>query len=205
MMQTEKRGLSKREKRLLMALVIIAFTAGMVLYIILPLYSLLHDEEEELGELVLERVQVDTSLAAESYIRDLRNTAAEQHDENSARYLNESLSNEIGRMLTVICEAHKLQPIEQKLSAPKDFAIEGSDEDENKESVFLVVTAAMTLYGDYGDLLRLLDYMTLIDYIRVSRVSHTWSTDLERERDRITIDFEVTMLKNVIFSPDDEG
>ena len=210
MMQTDNKGLSKREKRLLMALLVVALTAGMVLYVILPLYSLLNDEEEEYSELSLERVQIDSSLAAEAYIRDIRDSMAVRHGVYSARYLNESLSNEIGRMLTALCESHRLQPIEQSLSAPRDFVIERDDdedvdEDEDKQTIFLVVSASMTVNGDYSNLLRLLDSIKSIDYIRVSRVTYTWSIDPERERDRITINFEVTMIKDMIFAPVDDG
>ena len=195
-MQTEKKNLNKREKRMLMLLVVVAIFAGMVLYVITPLYNQLNDKKTEYNDITLAKMRMEASVAAERNIRENRDLALGEHAENSARFLSESLSNEIGRMLTALCARHGLQPIDQNLSAPGDFSVDGSSGDD---AAFLVVSAAMTVSGDYARLKSLLDDVAGIDYLRVKSVSFSWSEGLASETIRVSLNFEVSMLKNLEF------
>ena len=202
-MQTEKKSLSKREQVMMLALVVIAVVAVMILYVIIPSYNKLIDKTDELNDLEFERIQVISSIAAEVSIRDNHDTLVAQHGINSSRFLAESMASEIGRMLTSLCDMHELQPIDQSLQPPVDFFIE-PDEDTGsnapapgKDSVFLITTATMTLRGEYYNLMRLLDTVERIDYIRISRVTYVKSQDVTLSADRMVVQFEVTMLKDV--------
>ena len=63
------------------------------------------------------------------------------------------------------------------------------------------MSVEMTLNGEYQNLLSLLDTVEGIDYLRISKLSYVWSVNLEStELDRMSIGFEVTMIKNVDFS-----
>jgi len=199
-MHTEKKGLTKREKVLLLVLIFMATFALMVVYVIIPLYNHLEDLRTEHNLLQIEQTRVEALIANENNLRDGRNQAVDQHKSDSARFLDESHASEIGRMLTVLCETHGLNPLSQVLNDPKDFKID-EDDDSDRDTVFTILTANMVLDGNYQDLLRLLDTVEEIDYLRISNMAYIW--DIRNEftgLDRITINFEVTMVKDVDFS-----
>ena len=216
-MQTEKKGLSKREKALLIIMLVFGSFALMVMFVVLPLYNQLNDKNTEYGYLETEKIQIDVKLAAEAVARDNYTNVYNTLKSNSERFLNPSLSNEIGRMLTSLCENHGLQPISQQLSAPKDFVPAGaagsgnspgnisgnssgnsSGNNSGEGSVFLIVSASMAVKGTYDELKSLLDAVEEIEYFRVTRVSFSRNTaDTELPMDRISLYFEVTMLKDI--------
>jgi len=203
-MQTEKKTLTKREQTMMLALVIIAVFAVMILYVIIPSYNRLVDKQDELSALEYERTNIVAAIAAEQYIRENHSAAVAQHRVNSSGLLAESMTNEIGRMLTSLCERHGLQPIDQNLMRPVDFFIDeddgtstgDNDVGREKDTVFLVITATMTLQGEYGNLMQLLDTVEGIEYIRISRVTYVRSQDSNLRPDRMVVQFEVTMLKD---------
>ena len=219
-MQTEKKGLSRREKVLLIVMLVFGSFALMTMFVILPLYNQLNDMNTEYGYLETERMQTEVKLAAEAVARDNYTNVYNALILNSERFLNPSLSNEIGRMLTSLCERYGLQPISQQLSAPKDFVpagaggsgnVSGSNSGSNSSnnsgnssgnnsgdgSVFLIVSASMAVKGTYDELKDLLDAVENIEYFRVTRVSFSRNTtDTELPLDRISLNFEVTMLKD---------
>ena len=209
-MQAEvKKGLSKREKILLSIVLVFGIFAIMVMFVIIPLYNDLSDKTTLYNELTVQKIQIETKLSTEAATRENHTVVLARHKTNSERFLNTSLSNEIGRMLTTLCDEHGLSPVSQQLSNPKDFtkilSSSGSrpsaDDKNGKETVFLMVTATMTVKGDYEDLKSLLDTVEQIEYIRVSRVSLGRDTaNPELVLNKITVTFEVTMLKDV--SPD---
>jgi len=201
MMQTEKKGLSKREKVLIMVMVVFGVTALMIVFVIIPLYNQYNDKTSEYGALQDEKIIIDSKLATEAAIKDEHASIIMRHRADSIRYLNTSLSNEIGRMLTSLCESRGLQPISQQLSVPREFTkVErrpGEQATENG-SAFLVVTAVMAVNGEYKDLKNLLDAVEDTEYLRISRVSFSKNMQsLESSLDRISVTFEVTMLKEV--------
>jgi len=62
----------------------------------------------------------------------------------------------------------------------------------------------MSLNGNYHDLMRLLDTVESTDYLRISELSYIWvNKDELVTMDRISISFEVTMIKDVDFSKTD--
>ena len=201
-MQTEKKGLTKREKIMVLLLIIIGSLALMVAFVILPLYNQLNDKNDEYGALELEKSQIEVKLATETVARVNHTSLLMKLNRSSERFLNPSLSNEIGRMLTGLCETYGLQPVSQQLSAPKDFTtveIKPGAEKTESDSVFLIVSAAMTVKGSYEDLKNLLDAVERIEYFRISRVSFSANAAVpEAGFDRISLFFEVTMLKDVL-------
>jgi len=184
-MQTGRKDLSKREKVMLLIMLVAGFTAIMVMIIIIPFYERLQDGLGYYGNLVNERAQVEAMLAAEPAIRESHVAAAQEYDEIRERFLSESHISEIGRMLTRLNEEHGLMPIEQRLSRPVEFG--GGD-------VFLVVSASKTVRGLYTSLTRLLDTVEQTDYLRVSQVN--FSVGDGNMLDRISINFEVAMMRD---------
>ena len=205
-MQTEKKGLSKRERFLLIAALAVGLLAAAVQFAILPLNSDLQDKNEQYSNMEFEKSKLDAQFASETAIRDNNSAAIGEYNSKSGMFLSESLSNEIGRLLTNLCENHGLSPSDLKLSAPKPFSMDEkgaeTDAENANKSVFLTVTATMTVKGGYDDLKTLLDDVEQTAYIRVSRTSVTWKKEtggetvyIDPEPDRITLEFEVTMLK----------
>jgi len=210
-MQTEMKSLTKREKRLLLALVVFGLLAAAILLVIIPFYNNLDAKTSELNTAQLNKQQIDATLASESVIRENHDTVVSRESAAAADYLGESLGNDIGRMLTELCEQQGLSPIDLKLSNPKDFtagtvktgaqAGAGSGGSSGSapapNSVFLVVSAVMTVKGEYENLKSLLDSVEQTTYLRVSGVTFTSSGGIVSQLDKITINFEVTMLKNM--------
>jgi len=199
-MQADKKNLSKREKRLVMLLAVVGLFAVMVMYVIIPLFNKLEDKINLHDTMTIEKGRIEASIATEVSIRDALDTAASEHGKLMANYISESHMSDIGRMLTGLCENHRLSPIDQKLSSPKPlFPGDKADDDGDAEasSAFLAVTAAMTVSGGYRELKSLLDTVEKTDYIRVVRVSFGRSDPVTSEFDRIMIYFEVKMLKDI--------
>ena len=203
-MQTEKKTLSKREQVMMLVLVVVAVFAVTILYVIVPSYNRLIDRTDEYNALEFEKIMIISTIASESAARGNHDALIAQYDNISSRFLCESSNNEIGRMLTGLCEMHSLQPIDQNLQPPVDLVIGDGDNAGSGEAgansrwspVFLVETATMTLIGEYSDLMRLLDTVEQIEYIRISRVTYAKSMDANLSADRIAVQFEVIMLKD---------
>jgi hypothetical protein len=183
-MQTEKKGFTKREKVLLILMAVIGFTALMVVYVILPFNNRLMDETERFHTLDMEKMQLQYLLSAEPGIRESHSVNIRNFDEARARFLNESHISEIGRMLTLLCAEHNLSYLDQRLSPPTI---------PTEWDAFMVMSVTMTLSGTYSDLMRLLDTIETIEYLRVTRLS--FNMDDEGELNRISIGFEVIMMQ----------
>jgi len=176
--------ITTRETGMLLLLLAIGFGAIMVIFVIIPLHNRLLDERGAYSFLYEERGQIDALLETEPIIRSIHAEAAASHKKLTARFLDESHLSQVGRMLTRLNEAHGLSPIDQRLSAPMEF--EGGEN-------FLFVTADMTVNGTYDDLKRLLDTVEQTEYLRISRISFS----LGGENKRISLSFEVTMIRGV--------
>jgi len=199
-MVAEKKGFSKREKVMMFILIVIAIFAVMVIYVILPMFNRLEEKMDEYHALQVEKIQVDHLLAQESSIKEARDNAVARHEMESTRFLDDSHASDIGRMLTNLVQKHDLLPINQALKEPVEFIIPRVEENNASanDTVFLITSASMSLQGNYINLKSLLDDVATIDYIRVSSLTFTWGVTVEGSEtppDRMSIDFEVTMLK----------
>jgi hypothetical protein len=202
-MISEKKGFSKREKIMLFVLIVVAIMTVLVMYVIIPMYNHLQDRQERLRLLQTDKAWVVSILATSDNIRGGRNDAVARHEMESARFLDEAHSSEIGRMLTQLCQRYGMLPVNLVMNDPVDFFIpqeDGAAVDEDHKTVFLVSTATMTVGGVYDNLRNLLDAVDEIDYIRITSLAYIWGENIgdSAPPDRITIGFEVTMLKDDI-------
>ena len=185
-MQTEKKGVSKREIVMLILMGLMGFTALMVVYVIIPASNRLQDQRDLYNTRTMERAQLDILLASEPGLREGHYAARLNYQDINRRFLSEGHSADIGRMLTMLLLEHNLTPIDQRLSAPV------VPEDG---SAFLTVSAAMIINGTYDRLTALFDTVEEMEYLRISRVS--FNTGYRHETwDRINISFEVAMLRD---------
>jgi hypothetical protein len=196
-MQTEKKGLTNREKRLLLLMLVVGFSAGMIVYVIIPFFNRWQDETALYDELSMRRHQIESLFASAPYVRSNHTAALEQYDEARERFLNESHISEIARMLTRIILDHNLSPIDLRMS-PATLLTEWD--------AFTIMPVTMTISGGYEDLKRLLDTVFLTEYLRITRLSFGFvgagaTEDGERQErgiDRISVVFEVIMMRDVL-------
>jgi acyl-CoA synthetase (AMP-forming)/AMP-acid ligase II len=184
-MPNEKKGFSKREKRLILILVFFGFTALMVMYVIIPFNNRLQDETERHQELTVELAQMQAMLNAAESIRSNRDAALKQFEEARERFFDEAHISEVGRMLTNLCTAHGLFTVSQSLSPPSVPA---------EWDAFMVMQASMILSGTYSDFMSLLDTVEHREYLRVTRLSFGVGNEY---LESISLNFEVIMMQSL--------
>jgi predicted PurR-regulated permease PerM len=186
MQQSEKKGFSKREKRLILFMGIVGFTALMVMYVILPFYENLQNENDRYNALVLEQMQLQALLNSAQSIRDNHTATTEAFYEARARFLNESHISVIGRMLTNLLLDHNLGAPNQSLTLP----IIPTDWD-----AFMTMTASMTALGEYEYFLDLLDTVFYTEYLRITRLSFNLQPD--QATNSFALNFEIIMMQDL--------
>ncbi|MCL2602960.1 MAG: hypothetical protein FWD90_00605 [Defluviitaleaceae bacterium] len=182
-MQTEKKGFTKREKRMLLLLAFVGFTALMVMYVILPFNNRLYDERERLHELTFDKMMVQIRLNEVASTRSNHTAAYEQFEDARSRFFDEAHISEVGRMLTNLVTTHGLYAMSQSMSLPAVPA---------EWDAFLVMQASMTLGGTYENLMRLLDTVYDREYLRITRLSFGVG---EEDLQGISLNFEVIMMQ----------
>ena len=201
-MEDGKMTLTKREKRLLFVGGCIGVIAVMVMLVLLPLTNRLADNNEEYERLLAEQVQIDIALATGEGIRAGHASAFDHYNQIRSIYSGESLSSDIGLILTELVTRHHLTPISQHLSFPAEFIVPvADDEEEDENTIFSYMSVTMTVSGEYSNLKRFLDSFQDMNYIRVKSVSFVREIDEygHVELDRINIGFVVLMLLDDIF------
>ena len=195
-MQIDKKGLTKREKRLILLLIILSLVVGTLNLIIMPLVDRLTEKSEEFYALDFERMRVTLAMNSESNDRKRHADAIQKYEQIQSDYLSETQTNEIGRILNELCAAHNLRPTALSLSDCRDYLdpdIESAD--EYPSAAFSIISADMTVSGKYSDLKSLLDAVKDIPYLRVSNCSFSLNSDTTNEYlDIISITFEITLL-----------
>ncbi|MCL2203037.1 MAG: type II secretion system protein M [Defluviitaleaceae bacterium] len=191
-MSTEKKGFTKREKRLLILMGIVGFTALMVMYVIIPFHNRLQDERARYTTLAWERTQLQQLLAGDQRVRE-NNVAAMGHFYTAReRFLNESHISEIGRMLTNLCLDHDLAVLSQRLSAA---------EVHEEWTAFKVMSVDKMVSGSYRDIKRLMDTVEQTEYLRITRVSFSilplGDGEWEHTLDRVSLSLEVIMMRDL--------
>ena len=193
-MQTEKKGITKREKVLLIFMVVMGYTALMVIYVILPLNDNVHDRREDYQEAVIERMFTELLLAAEPNYRERHRISGLTFEDISSRFLNESHHSDIGRMLTQMIIDHGLMP--------SDLWVLSEIQPEHG-SAFLAVSVSTTFHGTYHNLKSLLDTVEEIEYLRVTHLSFNTSY-YDVPWQNISISFEVAMIRDRYVPEEDE-
>ena len=196
-MKIEKKSLTKREKVMLIGAGFAGALILMVQFVILPLNTQLEEKRAELAQLEMESAQLQIALSTEAATREEHALAIEEYEGRRTMFLSESLNSVIGRTLTMLVEAHELVAISQTLSNPTLFTTEEIDE---SRAALSSISVAMSISGAYNDLKRLLDTVERVPYLRMSRVSFGILSDTDGQvvTDRMTISFEVSMLKDAI-------
>ncbi|MDR0292962.1 MAG: hypothetical protein LBH95_02275 [Oscillospiraceae bacterium] len=204
MQQTQKTGLSKNEKRLLVIVTVVALFYVAFQFGFMPQYNLYLERTDEYGKLLDQEMMVNRDLAGESAIRANYKQTLEDYALIEKQYRPASKSEEIGRELTKLCLDNGLEGPSLTLSKPVDFYAPGGDGAAGGEAAaFCTVTATVAATTSYDSLKSLLNAVDRIGYVRVSSLSFGFGEegfggeDPEAELQRTTVTFEVTMLNSL--------
>ena len=173
MMQPAKKGLTKREKRLLFVVGCAGSAILMFQFVLMPWYVDMGEKEEELVELRAEQQRLEMTLATAQGIRLAFEAALANDAELRERYFNESILSDVGRYLTLLVMEHDFLPTSQSLSPAVNFTASGDD-----ITTFGIVRASMSINGNYAELKSLLDTVREIPYVRIPSLSFSMSGSL---------------------------
>ena len=193
-----KTGLTKREKILL-------FGAGLVLilylsiqFAIIPLSNTYRTATEERDRLRHER---DTHDMEARMLPDLRIRSTETRErfyELTSGYPTIVENEEIDFKLTTLSNRHNLSPVSLRITPqppppPAPEPEDGEDVYIPDLPTFTKSTVQMNVVGSYASLMRLLDEVSSIEYIRLTDVNYSKNIQM-LELSRISATYEITFL-----------
>jgi len=181
-----KKGMSKREKIMILAVVFFAVTVGIIMYIIIPLNEHLNERRSEYQTLSNEKFNIEMLLRAEAANQEHHITAALNYENINERFLRESHLNGIGRMLTNLVHSFNLRALDQRLSPPSV---------SSESSIFLISQSSMTVSGTFDNLMEFLDYIYKMEYLRVTNIIFM-VRELYETWEGVSIQFEITMIRD---------
>jgi len=212
-----KQQLTKREKILLFSVGLIAILYFSIQFAILPLATRYNNGVNERERLTIEKETHDMEAATLPALRTRNEQVNADFDELTNGYPNRMPNEEIDRILTSLCTRLILSPTSLRF-APRDpppppppeptqpdtvrYDAQGTEEEEEEPApvaprpVFTKATAFMNVNGSYQSLLRLLDEVNSIEYIRLTNVGFQGSRllGMQTPDSTISLTFEITML-----------
>jgi len=210
-----KPGLSKREKVLLFTVGLVAILYFSIQFAILPLATRYTDGINERNQLTAEKEAHQLEAATLPSLRERNAEAHTNFEELTSGYPKQMPNEEIDSILTTMCTGYSLSPNSLRFApreAPPpppppptqpDTVRYQDDVPEPEEPVveaeptpiFTKATAFMNVTGGYHSLLRLIDEVNRIEYIRLTNVGYQENSQAElAENSTISLTFEVTML-----------
>ena len=190
-MQTGKRTLSKKEKRLLFGAGIIGFVLIMYMYVITPLNEQIESKTAEYETLSSQWRVIETQLRTENEIRESRDELMEQYYEVRDSYLDEALNQEIGREMTLMVREHDFLEVSQSISALSNFTSGGITGDP----VFSVLPITMSVRGGYDEIKGILDTMEETPYNSIISFAISDSREDEFDVDMVSLNFRLIMFR----------
>lgn len=211
-----KTGLNKREKIMILGAAIFVLIFLSFNYMIIPLNKQYIQKTEEYDSLDMERELVESKFNNEALTYVGHQRGEEAFNEIKKDYPFVMPNEQLDSILTKICLDNRLTPVTLGISDAEDFVLKKPDEETEEEveeenipneseeseetappSALLVVTATMTLRGEYNSIKNLIDEIDKIDYIRISRLTFSLNNDTPTTNmPNISIFFEITMLNN---------
>jgi hypothetical protein len=193
-----KKGLTKRERTLVVFACLLVVFYGAIQFAILPAYRGYTDAVAEYDRLELEKTNLEDDLRLE----DLETAI---FDAQTTRFFENILSNkpyvsivEVQKELTAFCESHGFgEPSSVRMSN-----YERPKEGEPGAGVFVTVTLDMSFECTYDDLIRLINAVKPLNYLRIGRVSYSFGESTSR----MNVFFVYTMLEpaDIMLAPPSE-
>ena len=185
-------SLSKREKILLFsaALVVILYLA--IQFAILPLMRNYVNGIEERDHLRSVQRSVDADIDNKTNIENTHKDAVQRFDAIKQEYPLLVPNEEVVTTLNLLCITNGLSPSRLNITSPPYPT--PSEDGEEEENLFTVITATVNVTGTGGGLTSLLDEVDTKQYIRVTNMSYSLIRDAETSvaNASITLNFELT-------------
>jgi hypothetical protein len=196
MMQTEKAGLSLKEKRLMVSAVVLGLFYLAFQFGFLPLFNDYREKTELRGDLSEQKSTVELRLSSEAAVIYGYENAKSAYLEIEGPFRLTGTSTDLSRTLTELCLRNGFSVSSQLLGNRVNFRVPREEgERTDGDSAFSTVTATMSVSGDYASVKRLLDEAEADNFISVSRISFEQDTD--QELDKISVTFVVTLLNGL--------
>jgi hypothetical protein len=196
-MQTEKAGITPKEKRLLIMAAVLGLFYLAFQFGFLPLYNEIREKTEQRDGLNAEWRTVETRLNSEAAVLSAYEEAKAAYREIEELFLRSDTDTGLSRMLTELVRNNGMADSNQALGNPVPFFIPGAENrPEGEESAFSTVTATMSLSGAYDSVKSLLAAVAADRDVSISRLSFS----PRREGDgseQVAVTFVVTMLNGL--------
>jgi len=170
--------------------------------VIYPLYGRYTNGQNEADRLRDEKTAHEMEVSLLPTLRERNAEAHAKFDAMTQDYPELIPDEDIVSMLNDMCNRNNLRPAMLRLTHPKppsaviiDEEYGEPAEDAEMPPVFTIVSAAMNVTGDYPSLLRLLDEVNSIQYIRLASVNYVESRhETAAGTSNMSLDFEITFL-----------
>ena len=194
-----KQGVTKREKIMLFVVGLIAVVYLSIQFVIIPLSVSYNESISERARL---QDEIDAHRLEAAMIPSLRERNTEAHTrfyELTSGYPTIVENEEIDFMLTTLSNRHNLSPVSLRIT-PRPPPPPPPESEDGEEVVytpdlptFTKSTVQMNVVGSYASLMRLLDEVSSIEYIRLTDVNYSKNIQM-LELSRISATYEITFL-----------
>jgi len=193
-----KAGITKREKIMLFVVGLIAVVYLSIQFVIIPLSVSYNESISERARL---QDEIDAHRLEAAMIPSLRERNTEAHTrfyELTSGYPTIVENEEIDFKLTTLSNRHNLSPVSLRITPqppppPAPEPEDGEDVYIPDLPTFTKSTVQMNVVGSYASLMRLLDEVSSIEYIRLTDVNYSKNIQM-LELSRISATYEITFL-----------
>jgi len=166
-----KQELSKREKILIYSTALLVLFYLAIQFAVLPLLSRYNEGVRERDRLTAERMTIQFDIANKTTTIENHRVAIEQLDAIKQEYPLLVYNEEIDVILTGLCTANNLTTTSLRFSDP--ISIYADTADGVRMPVLTVVNVAMSVDGNFVSLMRLIDAVDDIQYMRIVNMSYS--------------------------------
>ena len=166
-----KQELSKREKILIYSTALLVLFYLAIQFAILPLLSRYTEGVQERDRLAAERITIQFDIANKPITIENHRVAIEQLDAIKREYPLLVYNEEIDTILNGLCTANGLTITSLRFNDPTSIYADTAD--GGRTPVLTIVTVALSVDGTFGSLMRLIDEVDGIQYMRIVNMSYS--------------------------------
>ena len=189
-------GLSKREKMLLFSAGILVIVYLAIQFAIIPLSTRYLEGIQERSRVHSERSRVDADISNKASIQREHDDASDRYETIKQQYPLLVPNEEVDTILTNLCIMNGLSPSSLSISRQTEPTRTSSEEGEHEtpETLFTMVNAKMNVSGNNDSVMRLIDAVDDIQYIRITNLSYTASRQDDSDIGSVSVEFELTFV-----------
>ena len=191
-----KKGLTKREKLLILVAGTGAVLFLAVYFVIIPLYNSWSDKQEEYQLLLDEKAEMEIKLSLAPMTRSGYDSARSTLNETSKRYPFVMPNEDLYGQLTILYRNCRLASSGLSV-APNATPYSPDQQAASQSAVVYTQTATLTLAGTYDNLKTFIDRIEAMDQLRINRISFSIQEAMtELGSSRISVIVEMMMLND---------